>query len=141
MKEKQTIRVREAATVKEVAQVIDVPVAEAVKALLDLGIMAPAGAQVDETILIALGEAYGIDFEYEEPEEEKVATGRPVFHGKHMEPRPPIVTVMGTWLTHGKTTLLDYIRQTNITAREPGALLSTLELPLVTYEGKEHRFS
>lgn len=133
----ESVSVKRGATVKDVASDIGVEPAEVVKVLVEAGLMIPANAVVDENILLVLSDNYCKDFEIVDEEQENTAkVKRTVFRGDNKQPRPPIVTVMGH-VDHGKTTLLDFIRNTKITAREAGGITQHIGASKVSYEGQE----
>ncbi|MEA3283427.1 MAG: translation initiation factor IF-2 [Synergistota bacterium] len=138
-KPRRGISVPEGSSIKEVADILKVSPADAVKTLIAQGVMLPASAQADDSVLTILSDAYEVDIEWAvkaDDEEPRKTTLKPEFKGKNLQPRAPIVTVMGH-VDHGKTTLLDTIRNTNITAREAGGITQHIGASRISHDGKD----
>ena len=112
------VKVNEYMTVAELANAMDRKPAEVVAKLMELGMMATINQRLDmDTIEMVAAE---FDFDVE-PIAEIGETAREEEHEEAKEPRAQVVTVMGH-VDHGKTSLLDYIRKTNVVGQEAGAI-------------------
>ena len=114
------IEIREGITVRELAELMDVPANKVIEALLRKGILATINQTVSVESATEIAESFGFLVEVKGDEEE-VLIEEVADKPEDLKPRPPVVVVMGH-VDHGKTTLLDTIRKTNVAEREKGGI-------------------
>ena len=123
VKIEKAVMTGELITVKDLSEKIGKPVAEIIKKLFLLGIMATINQEIDYDTAQLVCSDYGIELEQKAAESAEAALEAEDVEDseENLVTRPPVVTVMGH-VDHGKTSLLDYIRSTRVTASEAGGI-------------------
>ena len=118
--EKRKLRTTEFLTVNELANLMAVNVADVIKKCIELGLMVSINQRLDKDTITLVADEFGYEVEFQSELEEELHEPAEESE-KDLKPRPPVVTIMGH-VDHGKTSLLDYIRRSNVVAGEAGGI-------------------
>lgn len=117
----KTLRVTEFISANDLASLMNVSVNDVIATCLNLGMFVSINQRLDAEAITIIADEFGYDVEFISAEEETETIKEEPDREEDLKPRPPIVTIMGH-VDHGKTSLLDYIRQTKVTALEAGGI-------------------
>ena len=145
--ETKTLVIKPPVIVREFSTLLNIKPFRLISELMEMGIFASMNQTIDEEVARKVALKYGIEVEFKHRSTTPVATPvkeltqeeKQAQENKNLKPRPPIVCILGH-VDHGKTTLLDFIRKSNVAAKESGGITQHVGAYQIDYEGKKITF-